>query len=111
MAFTLPLIGPDKVSKTHDFSGKITWRDGVTPRNLTGWVISWVISSFGQTRFTASTTNGRITVPDPTNGEAFVRITAAQLATIPSGTHRYHCIASKDGVTEALIEESQIEIV
>lgn len=111
MAATLNLTGADRVSKNFDLVLEIRWMENsTTPKNLTGWLIRFIVSSFGNAKLTASTANGRITVPDPTNGKAFVRLPAGVLADLPNGTHRYYCVATKDGNTEALIEESPFEI-
>ncbi len=110
MAFTFPMIGPDKVSKAADLALEIFWKIDNVAVDLTGYTIIFVITKFGAEKFTASTTNGKITVPTPASGKAYLRITEAELDTIPSGTHRYTCVAVKDGITEFLIEESQIEI-
>lgn len=104
------LIGPDAVQRVADFRLELEVKDNGVARDLTGWGFEFVIANGRQKLVVASTANGKITVPSPTNGKLFVGVLKSDMDGVSDGVYNYYCVGMNGPMTELILEDAKIEI-
>jgi len=100
-----------------DFSTSLTYEDNGTAINITGFVFAMTIKASigGATLLTLpivgdNTTTG-LYIPDPTNGEIFVQILAADTITVGAGVFPYEMTITDPSGLISIFMQGTIEFI
>jgi len=104
------LVGVHYVSRQADLRLKLIVADDGVVRPLNDTTFEFAIVNGKQKLVVATLANGKITVPNPANGEIFVAIPKADFTSLSDGNYKYYCTATKNGATEMLLEEAYLEL-
>lgn len=93
------------IGEDRPFIDVIYRSDGVTPQDITGWGLTFVVHAYGDpniTYITKSISGGGITVPVPSNGQATVTIAAADTASMMPNLYQWY-IQRTDGANNNVL--------
>lgn len=87
-------IGEDKI-----FQDTIYQSDGITPQNITGWSVSFVVHRYGDrsTVFITKTVGAGITLTSPTTGVMQITVANADTVSLQLGQYGYYVQRTDSG--------------